>query len=187
MKRRNKWILWAGVALIAVSLCAAAVFGLLQRRGERQAADIARQIEAALPPRTVGAEEAYSAMQMPALSIEGEDFVGLVEIPAYGVTLPLCDEWQPTQLNRYPCRFWGTAYDGSLIIGGGAKQFACLKQIQNGDEVRVTDMQGAVFTYTVTRIRRTDHADRDTLQSEAALTLFARDGYNMEYIIVECM
>lgn len=179
--------MWIGVTLVAVSLCAAAVFAVSQHRGMRRAEDIAQRIEDVLPPRTIGAKEAYSAMQMPALNVDGEDFIGLVEIPAYGVKLPVCDMWKTTKLNRYPCRFWGTVYDGSLIVGGGAKQLACLGQIQNGDSVRVTDMQGAVFTYTVTRIRRADHADRDTLQSEAALTLFARDGYNVGYIIVECM
>lgn len=186
MKRRSKWLLWAGAALIAVSVCTATVFGLLQSRGVRQAEDIAQRIEEVLPPRTIGAKETYSVMQMPALSIDGEDFVGLVEIPAHGVKLPVCNDWKPTRLNRYPCRFWGTAYDGSLIVGGNAQQLACLKQMQNGDEVQVTDMQGAVFTYTVTRIRHADHADAKSLQTNASLTLFAQDGYNLEYIIVEC-
>ena len=186
MIRRSKWLLWIGVALIAVSLCAAAVFGLLQRRGVQLAADITQRIESVLPPRTIGAEGTYSVMQMPIFSIDGADFAGLVEIPAYGVKLPIHDDWKTTKLMRYPCRFEGTVYDGSLIIGGGSKQLACLKQMDIGDKVTVTDMQGAVFTYAVIRIRRADHADQQTLHNDAALTLFARDGYNSGYIIVEC-
>lgn len=186
MRKRSKWFVWSGVALVAVGVCAAAAMGLLRHRGARQAADVAARIEAALPPRTVGAQEAYSVMQMPALNVEGEDFVALVEIPAYGVKLPLCNEWKTAKLYRYPCRFDGTVYDGSLIVGGGTEQLACLRQAQHGDEVRVTDMQGGVFTYAVTRIRRARHADTATLHSDAPLTLFVRDGYNMEYIIVEC-
>lgn len=186
MRRRSKWLLWIGVSLIAVSLCAAAVFGLLQRRGVQLAADIAQRIESVLPPRTIGAEDTYSVMHMPTISIDGADFAGLVEIPAYGVKLPLHNDWKTTKLTCYPCRFEGTVYDGSLIIGGSAKQLACLKQMDIDDKVTVTDMQGAVFTYTVTRIRRADHADGQVLHSDAALTLFAPDGYNSGYIIVEC-
>ena len=186
MSKRSKWLVGIGVALVAVSICSAAVFGWLRHRGVRQAAEVVARIEAALPPLSVGAQEEYRVMQMPVLSVEDADFVGLLEIPAYGVKLPVCDQWQSAALSRYPCRFWGTAYDGSLIVGGNATQLACLGQVQIGDRVQVTDMQGAVFSYTVTRIRRADHADNETLQSEAALTLFAQDGYNVEYIIVEC-
>ena len=186
MKRRSKWLLWLGVTLVALGLCTAVVMGILQHRGERQASRLVEQIEAILPPRTAGVADAYSVMQMPVWSVQGTDMVALLDIPAHSVTLPVGDAWQQMRLMAHPCRFSGTAYDHSLIIGGGSKQLSCLKEMQHGDEVIVTDMQGAEFRYTVSRIRRAAHADGETLAGEAKLTLFARDYNNMEYIIVEC-
>ena len=186
MKRRSKWILTAGILLLAISLCLLVLPQVMHYYGARHAADTVARIEAALPNRIAGAPDSYRVMQMPTLEVDGEDYIGLLEISAHSVILPIGNDWQAAQLYRHPCRFDGTAYDGSLIIGGGSRQMACLKQMQNGDKVTVTDMHGAIFTYTVTRIRRADRADGDTLRSTAALTLFARDANNMDYVIVEC-
>lgn len=188
MKSVHKWLLGIGLALIISGLAllvASRVAGYVwQNRAER----IVMQIESVMPQRTVGAEESYRVMDMPARNLQGRDFVGLIEIPAYDVKLPLGGRWQAGKAGRYPSRLDGTVYDGSLILGGSGSQLACLKQISHGETVRVTDMQGAVFTYTVSRIRRANDADLDTLRSEnARLVLFMRDPYSMEYVIVECI
>lgn len=186
MKKTSKWMIAAGVLLLTASLCFVAVPEILHYFGAQQAAKTVAQIEATLPPRTGGVQDSYRVMQMPVLNVEGKDFVAVLEIPTYGVVLPVGNEWNTMALYQHPCRFDGTAYDGSLMIGGSCKQLTCLKEVQNGDVVRVTDMQGAIYTYTVSRIHRADHADKETLNSDAALTLFAQDAANMEYVIVEC-
>lgn len=186
MKKRNKWLLIIGLSLIAVSVCLVIGTEILHWHADKQAQKIVQYMETVLPARSIGTPESYNVMEMPALSVDGRDFIGLVDIPSHGVTLPICRNWKASTLPFFPCRFSGTVYDGSLIIGGGSRAFSCLKEMDIGDKVHVTDMQGAVFSYTVTHIRRANTADVASLQSDASLTLFVRDGYNRKYVIVEC-
>ena len=187
MKQKNKWLLLSGLGLMIAGLCLVLLFTGSQTRWQKQASSIVRQIEAALPERTPGVPEAYVKNHMPALQLQGQDFIGLVEIPAYGVKLPLCGSWKPGNVNRFPCRFSGSVYDSSLILGGSASQLACLKTVSHGDVVTVTDLQGRVYSYQVTNIRRADNAKAETLgRDDANLVLFIRDLYTMEYIIVAC-
>ena len=187
MKRRHKWLLFGGLGLIILGIALVVTFAGMNRLWQNRSAALTQTILEALPERSVGVTEELSHMDMPALQLQGEDFIGLLEIPAYGTVLPLCATWQAGKANRYPCRFDGTVYNGSLIISGSASQLACLKTIGHGDTVTITDLQGAVYTYHVTNIRRTDNARSETLRKEdAQLVLFIRDPFNLEYIIVSC-
>lgn len=187
MRRRRNWLLILGVALVLAGLILVLVSTLPRQLWHKQAQQLAQQIEAALPEKVPGIPETFVKKDMPALGLQGADFIGLVEIPAYGIKLPLCGSWQPGKINRFPCRFTGTVYDSSLIIGGSHQQLSCLKKVGHGDVVTVTDLQGAVYTYRVSGIRRTDNARIETLErDEANLVLFIRDLYTMEYIIVAC-
>ena len=188
MRRMHKWLLCIGLSLVVAGLgllVGSQVAGhLWQNRAQR----LVSQIEAVMPQRTAGSEENYRVMDMPALCLEGQDLIGLVEIPAYGVKLPIGNRWQAGKVGRYPSRLEGTVYDGSLIVGGSGRQLACLAQVGHGDAVIVTDLHGAEFRYTVSRIRRTNDADIHSLRSDQVrLVLFMRDVYSMEYVIVECI
>lgn len=82
------------------------------------------------------------------------------------------------------------AYDNSLVIGGAdhPTQFGFCAEIQHGTAISVTDMAGAQFSYTVSRIDRAKHAETSWLQSgEYDLSLFCRDTYSLEYIVVRCI
>lgn len=187
MKRRHNWLLALGLGLMLAGLVLVLGSALVRHLWQTQASRLAGQIEALLPDRSVGVPEDYSSMDMPALSLDGQDFIGLVELPAYGIQLPLCGHWQPGKVGKYPCRLDGTLYNDSLIIGASASQLSCVKTVGHGDLVTVTDLQGAVYTYRVRNIRRADNADLSTLKREdARLVLFVRDLYTMEYIIVSC-
>ena len=109
---------------------------------------------------------------MATLSVEGTDFVGLLELPRYGSVLPVCDDWGDP--SKCPCRFSGSVYDRTI-------------QISVGDDVFFIDMEGNRFSYTVTDICYEKNADQSTLQRKAAsLTLFIKNVYAFEYIIVYC-
>ena len=51
----------------------------------------------------------------------------------------------------------------------------------------MTDMTGAQFNYSVASIRRADAAPTEMLlDGSGELTLFVRDSYSLQYIIVRC-
>ena len=62
-----------------------------------------------------------------------------------------------------------------------------LSVLELGDEILVTDLTGAVYTYCVERIDRSKSAEAEKLYDpEHDLTLFVRDTYGLDYIIVRC-
>ena len=188
-KRKGSWLLAGGVALIALCLVFVAVFYLRLYTGEKHCAEVTAKLEAVLPPRTPGMPGAYPNTSMPVLEIDGENYTALVEIPAFGLTLPVADEWDEGTLTRSPARFCGSVYNGTLVVGGvdTQSQFAFCGQIDNGAAITVTDMTGAQFAYKVDRVDRSDRAELEWLQADSDLTLFCRELYGTGYIAVRCV
>ena len=124
---------------------------------------------------------------MSALSIDGVDFAGIVELPRYASALPVCADWGKT--SKYPCRFSGSIYDGTMQIGATTQkgQYDFYRELSVGDTVLFTDVEGNRYTFTITSLRYEKHADQTALQRvEAALTLFIKNIYSFEYLIVSC-
>ena len=190
MKRRANLFFVIGGLLVAGSLALLAYSSVHSAQAQKHNAEVVAQITTILPDRIDGVMDNYSNMEMPAMQIAGEDYIGLLEIPAFGLTLPIGSSWDAGKVTSYPCRFWGTVYDGSLVVGGAdqAGQLDCLDQIWDGSVVTVTDMTGSVFRYVVSRVERSKSAQAEVLLDDTAdLSLFVRDAYNLEYIIVRCM
>ena len=184
-----RWIQALGFLLI---LCGAGIVLQQQLRANaavRAAEKTVAAMEAIMPERTEGVPDSYTNLAMPVLEVDGEDYIGIVEIPAFGVTLPVGSEWDPSAVRSRPCRFWGSVNDASLVIGGADQkgQFDFCDRIDLGAFVTVTDMTGVEFRFTVTRVDRNKHAQADWLcKDQYDLTLFARSATSLEYIAVRC-
>lgn len=177
----------AGICLFLVGAILAAVFFVGAQLGEKHSRQIAEQLSQILPERSDGVPGMYPEAGMPALQVQGADYVALLEVPGFGVMLPVADLWDSGKLSACPARFCGSAYEAGLVIGGSHRQFAFCGQIDLGAQVTVTDMTGAEFTYTVSRVDRADHAAAQWLMGDGwDLTLFCHDVYAMEYIAVRC-
>lgn len=181
--KKAKALIFAGIALILLSIGALLYLRWADTRSENTARQILQQLDEVLPPLHPGTRDAYRVMEMPVLEIDGRDIIAIVEIPAVSLRLPVQSNWE--QDRDLPRRFSGSVYNDTLILGGTAAQFACFARIPNDTEVILTDMTGAVFTYTVERIGRSPHADMQTLQG-SSLTLFAPQQTNLEYILLRC-
>ena len=190
MKRRIPFLLILGTCLIVLSLCCVVVVQLQQHIGAKKCQEVAMEMNKLLPDRTSGVPGAYSDSAMPVLEINGADYVALLEIPAQGVVLPVSDQWNSMGLFNSPARFSGSAYDKSLVIGGvdHPRQFGFCDEIEHDAVLNITDMTGVQFSYIVSRIDRSKHAQTQWLQNEEYdLTLFCRSAYSMEYIAVRCI
>lgn len=190
MRRSGKVFFLLGFLLILGSLTLFVTSQIRGAQAEKRNAALVDTIESLLPERTGGVMDDYSDMEMPVLEIDGEDIVALVEIPALGVKLPVSAHWDKRTADAHPCRFWGTVYDGSLIVGGTDRsgQFDGFDRIDTGCGVTVTDMTGAVFSYAVDWVERSDSADAEVLLGgRGELTLFARNAYSLDYIILRCV
>lgn len=188
-KKKASFLEILGIGLI---LCSAVLLLFQHFRAHTavvSAKAVVFQMEELMPERTAGIPGIYADPAMPVLELDGEDFSCLLDVPAFGVTLPVGNSWDTGKLGFYPCRFWGSVNDCSLVIGGTDQQgqFDFCGKIDLGTVITVTDMTGAEFTYSVTRVDRANQADADWLCSEAYdLTLFARAKFSLEYIAVRC-
>lgn len=192
MKLQNRNIirrlcLLAGIVLISAS---AAVLLLWQRgirSSEQKATAYVHTIRTLIPEPQGAVPEARSDNTMSVFSLDGTDFVGILEMPRHNSVLPVCADW--SHPHQYPCLFSGSIYDRTIQIGGTSQkgQYDFYREISVGDQVFFTDMEGNRYAYEVTNLRYEKHADQAALQrKDAALTLFIQNIYAFEYIIVFC-
>ena len=127
--------------------------------------------------------------EMPVRSIDGEDYIGMLEIPALDRTLPVISEWSYPRLKIAPCRYAGSAYLGNLIIAAHnyRSHFRNLKKLNEGDIVRFTDMDGNVFSYEVTLLEILQPNEADAMESgDWDLTLFTCTVGGKSRVTVRC-
>lgn len=114
-------------------------------------------------------------MDMPTVKIGGYEYIGKVRIPSLKLKLPVMDTWSYPQMRIAPCRYKGSAYLNNLIICAHnyASHFGRLKNLEIGDKVIFTDVDGNVFNYEVKHIDTlTGGAVEEMESGEWDLTLF---------------
>lgn len=190
MKRHSsRLLIAAGIFLVLAGIIAAAVFQIRIHLGVQHSQMVVSKMYEILPQQAVDTPGMYPASGMPVLDVQGTDYVAMIEIPAFGITLPVADRWD-SSLSLSPARFTGSAYSGDLVIGGAdyPGQFGFCGEIEHGVTVIVTDMTGVQFAYTVSRVDRATEAQAKWLMGgNCDLTLFCHDAYAMEYIAVRCV
>ena len=183
----RKLCLLAGICLLAIALGVLIFWQWRIHDSAEKAEYYVTTLRTLIPAPQSAVPEERRDNTMSTLSIDGIDFIGLLEIPCYGSALPVCADWgSPT---RYPCQFSGSIYDRTMQIGGTSQtgQYDFYREISVGDAVYFTDMEGSRFAYCVTDVRYEKRADQTALrQKEASLTLFIKNVYAFEYIIVFC-
>ena len=154
---------------------------------QKQASVYVETLRTLMPQTQNAVPEERRDNTMSVLPVDGVDFVGIVELPRYGSILPVCGNWGRT--SQYPCRFSGSIYDGSMRIGATTQkgQYPFYREISVGDSVVFTDVEGNRYTFQVAAMRYEKHIDQAVLQrQEAALTLFVKNIYSFEYLIIFC-
>ncbi|MDO5408653.1 MAG: sortase [Eubacteriales bacterium] len=189
-KRDGNLLKILGLLLIvaALSLAGYSLWG--EYRAERNADAALAQVEAVLEPSVepeTGALEAAETkapipeyvtnpdMPMPEREIDGELYIGVVEIPSLSLSLPVIGEWSDERLKTAPCRYVGSAYTKDLIISGHSykKHFRYIRKLAVGDRVTFTDMDGNRFIYEVSGTEVVDGSDAERMVAgDWDLTLF---------------
>ena len=114
-------------------------------------------------------------MEMPAAKIDSDLYIGILEIPALDLELPIMSSWSYPKLKVAPCRYTGSAYTKDLVIAAHnyKSHFGRLGNLVLGDRITFTDVDGNVFTYEVAAQETLmPTAIREMTSGEWALTLF---------------
>lgn len=128
-------------------------------------------------------------MSMPIKTVDGVDYIGVLELPALGLKLPVTKEWSYPLLYIAPCRYFGSAYKKNMIIAAHSyrRHFGKLKNLKAGDAVIFTDIAGNAFSYEVIDNILLGPDEREKLISgDWDLTLFTCTYEGRERVTVRC-
>jgi sortase (surface protein transpeptidase) len=186
-KNIKKFSIILGICLFvsAISLLSLWIWNV--NTSKKRSENYVETILSLIPPPQSTFPEERADNTMPTFSLSGTDFVGVLEFPQFNSKLPVGNDWGKTF--KYPCRFSGSVYDRTIQIGATTQkgQYDFYREMTVGDSVFFTDMEGNRFAYEVTDIRYEKHADQAALlRHDADLTLFIKNMYAFEYIIIFC-
>lgn len=115
--------------------------------------------------------------------------IGILEIPALDLELPVISSWSYSSLRLAPCRYSGSAYKGDLVIAAHNYQshFGGLRTLPEGSEVFFTDAVGNRFSYYVAITEAlTPWSVDDMTSGEWPLTLFTCTLDSQNRVTVRC-
>lgn len=159
----------SGVLLI---FCAMALVGYNtweDRAAGSDAQKILKLVEVQIAPALATLDEGSDAQPLMAVAAGGHSYVGVLDIPALELTFPIMSEWSYPNLKLSPCRYRGSAAGGDLIIAGHnyESHFGRLKNLELGDLITYTDVNGSLYSYEV--------SDIETLEGSAVAEMSAGD------------
>ena len=87
----------------------------------------------------------------PVTMVGDYEYIGVLNLPALNLSLPIMSDWDYERLKMAPCRQFGSAATDDLVIAGHnyINHFGSLGMLKAGDSVTLTGTDGAVNTYVV--------------------------------------
>lgn len=136
--------------------------------------------------------EMFPDKEMPVVLVDGEYYVGVIEIPEIELTLPiLAGEWSYEKLQKAPCCFTGSIYKNDMVIAGHnyRSHFSQIKNLDVGSEIRFIDTEGNVFDYSIGWVEILQPTDVEILtdSKDWDLTLFTCTYGGGERYTVRCI
>lgn len=175
-----------GLLLLAAALCLTLYNFWDSNRAGEAAQTAVEALQQELPPVLYAAEDRDSAEiiptepeAVPEMAVEladGYDYIGILRVPCYDLTLPVMAGWNYNRLQIAPCVYSGSYYTDDLVICGHnyPTHFSLLKGISLGDEIILTAMDGYVYRYVVDNVETVQptQIDRMIYGDDWDLTLF---------------
>lgn len=89
--------------------------------------------------------------EMETITMDGYEYIGYLAIPALELELPVMAQWDYARLQIAPCRESGSTTTNDLVIAAHNfdSHFGRLRQLQPGDMVTFTEVDGFLNSYCV--------------------------------------
>ncbi|HHU84229.1 MAG TPA: sortase [Clostridiales bacterium] len=207
MRNNSKGLILIGLLLIAAAFFLVAYNFYSDRQAKEAVKDVVDLMEDLLPekeettnsktPETSAHYEEIEIpnyilnpeMDMPVETIDGNDYIGVLEFPSLELKLPIISEWSYPRLKIAPCRYEGSAYTNDLIISGHnyTSHFGKLQNLSAGDIVIFTDIEGNEFIYEVVELEILKPTSIEEMKSgDWALSLFTCTLSGQTRLTVRC-
>lgn len=128
-------------------------------------------------------------MDMPEIELEGLTCVGMIEIPALDIKLPVTSTFTYELVKVAPCRYYGTPYKKNMVIAAHNSwyHFGRLNTLKTKNKVIFTDAAGNRFVYRVDAIEALrPNSVKDVTSGKWPLTLFTCTLDAQNRVVVRC-
>ena len=155
-KTKGNLLITLGILLIAAAIGLAGYnlwdAGRAQKAAEEITGQLISEIESKVEDGKTAAPYIDPNTPMPVEVIDGYEYIGVLEIPSEGLSLPVMKEWDYTRLKISPCRFTGSYYSDDLVICAHnyMRHLGPLLQIGIGEDIYFTSVDGLTIHYIVT-------------------------------------
>lgn len=190
--KRGTLLMSIGALLIAGALFLLVFNHMQEKQADRIATGTVRVLTQDIIPKLPDTAEdsQTTATQIQSVNVEGEDYIGVLDIPSLGLSLPVMDNWSYPKLRKAPCRYSGSFLTDDMIIAGHnyKRHFGQLSRLKQGDMITFTDVDGFVYTYLVADIETLAGTDIDDMKSgNWELTLFTCTYGGKSRVTVRCL
>ena len=193
----GKLLMCFGSLLVLAALLLTAYNLVQDRRAGDAAASLTAQLDAQMPAVTMAANQTagedvpdrIETDAMNSLSVAGLDCIGVLDIPALELHLPVLKDYSTTALQTAPCCYAGSLQMNDLVLAGHnyRTHFGHLSNLETGDTVTITDVQGTQYTYLVTDLLTLPGTDvTGMLTGDWDLTLYTCTLGGANRITVRC-
>lgn len=191
MKRKRIAVFLTGGALCLIAALGLTVYNVWDERRAAESADAGVMLlQRSIPVKPESEQPIIPEAQpiMTTIEMDGRDYVGILELPALDLVLPVQGTWSNSLLKHSPCLYQGTLYDGMIIAGHNYRShFSGLTRLMVGDEIRFTDVDGNVWYYTLTTTEIIAGHDVEAMEEgDWDLTLFTCTYGGQERYTVRC-
>lgn len=155
-KTKGNLLITLGILLIAAAIGLAGYnlwdAGRAQKAAEEITGQLISEIESKVEDGKTAVPYIDPNTPLPVEVIDGYEYIGVLEIPSEGLSLPVMKEWDYTRLKISPCRFTGSYYSDDLVICAHnyMRHLGPLLQIGIGEDIYFTNVDGLTIRYIVT-------------------------------------
>ena len=128
--------------------------------------------------------------EMPTVQVDGYDCIGILSVPVLELELPVLTDWSYAKLKKAPCHYYGSYYESDFVIAAHNYQshFGRLSQLQAGDVVTFTAVDGAVYVYEVVLLETLPkEATQEMIVSAFDLSLYTCTPGGANRVTVRCI
>lgn len=193
----RKWIGAICVALGAACLLSAVGFVLYNRWEATAAAESAQSllngVNSLMEGQGLGQPDADGAVAIPGematVTVDGHRCIGVLSVPVLELELPVLTDWSYAKLKTAPCHYYGTYYQKDFVIAAHnyPAHFGRLSELQPGDLVLFTAVDGTVYSYEVVLLETLqEEAMKEMITSGFDLTLYTCTAGGGNRVTVRC-
>lgn len=191
MKSKKSSIIMIIIGALAVIFAAGAFVYIDVAEGQRYDRAVASvdKIIGSIPAVEKRVPTERGNNMMPSLEIDGENYVAVLDFPTYRFAMPVVATWHSSYIDSVPCRYQGSVYDNTLVIGGSDDegQFAFADELEAGDLFYLTDMSGGQYKFVVEAINHANEiSDEKFKEGGFDMTIFVRSSGDTEYLLIRC-